>query len=179
MAHRFAGSGDRAAIAGLVYDTLRRKNSAGFLMRSDTPRATILGMLRLERALSSEAIAALFSGEWFAPAPLSADEREALAADLRLDAPSPAAGDYPDWLDPYLARTFGDEQAEEGGCAGPACAAGSAGQYAQGFAREAQAALRHLGATLCRWSPIGPRIELRPDAETQRPRRTRLSRRAR
>ncbi len=30
LAHRFAGSGDRAAIAGLVYDTLRRKSSARF-----------------------------------------------------------------------------------------------------------------------------------------------------
>ena len=28
LAHRFAGSGDRAAIAGLVYDALRRKASA-------------------------------------------------------------------------------------------------------------------------------------------------------
>ena len=24
------------------------------------------------------------------------------------------AGDYPEWLDPYLARVFGDERAEEG-----------------------------------------------------------------
>ncbi|MGZ8325785.1 MAG: MFS transporter, partial [Rhodoplanes sp.] len=31
LAHRFAGSGDRAAIAGLVYDALRRKSSAAFL----------------------------------------------------------------------------------------------------------------------------------------------------
>ncbi len=28
LAHRFAGSGDRSAIAGLVYDALRRKASA-------------------------------------------------------------------------------------------------------------------------------------------------------
>src|SRR3989442_240594 len=32
LARRFAGSGDRAAIAGLVYDTLRRKASAAFVM---------------------------------------------------------------------------------------------------------------------------------------------------
>ena len=30
--HRFAGSGDRAAISSLVYDTLRRKASSGYLM---------------------------------------------------------------------------------------------------------------------------------------------------
>jgi 16S rRNA (cytosine967-C5)-methyltransferase len=28
LAHRFAGSGDRAAIAGLVYDALRRRASS-------------------------------------------------------------------------------------------------------------------------------------------------------
>ena len=30
LAHRFAGSGDRAAIAGIAYDALRRKASAAF-----------------------------------------------------------------------------------------------------------------------------------------------------
>ena len=39
LAHRFAGSGDRAAIAGLVYDALRRRLSSAFIMRSETPRA--------------------------------------------------------------------------------------------------------------------------------------------
>ena len=51
LAHRFAGSGDRAAIAGLTYDALRRKASAAFLMGEDTPRAVVFGMLRLERKL--------------------------------------------------------------------------------------------------------------------------------
>src|ERR1700757_1194122 len=51
LAHRFAGSGDRAAIASLVYDTLRRNASAAYLMGDDTPRARVLGMLRLERGL--------------------------------------------------------------------------------------------------------------------------------
>ena len=37
--HRFAGSGDRAAIAGLVYDALRRRASAGYVMgESDAAR---------------------------------------------------------------------------------------------------------------------------------------------
>src|SRR5215475_461743 len=37
--HRFAGSGDRAAIAGLVYDTLRRKSSSAWLMGEASPLA--------------------------------------------------------------------------------------------------------------------------------------------
>ena len=32
LAHRFAGSGDRAAIAGLVYDALRRRASSAWIM---------------------------------------------------------------------------------------------------------------------------------------------------
>ena len=31
LSHRFAGSGDRAAIGGLVYDALRRKASSAWL----------------------------------------------------------------------------------------------------------------------------------------------------
>src|SRR3954454_14803577 len=69
-AHRYAGSGDRAAIAGLVWDVLRRRASAAWLMDADTPRARVLGMLRLERAMDTEAISNLCHGEGFAPQPL-------------------------------------------------------------------------------------------------------------
>src|SRR5919204_6062926 len=67
LAHRFAGSGDRAAIAGLVYDALRRKASAAWIMGETTPRAVMLGMLKRERGLDVEAIAALADGARFAP----------------------------------------------------------------------------------------------------------------
>src|SRR6476659_8549421 len=80
LSHRFAGSGDRAAIAGLVYDALRRRASSAHMMGNVEPRAVMLGMLRLKRNLDVEAIAALASGSRFAPAPLSAEERARLAA---------------------------------------------------------------------------------------------------
>ncbi len=67
--HRFAGSGDRAAIAGLVWDVLRRRASSAHLMGSETPRARALGMLRLERGMDADAIAALCDGGRFAPEP--------------------------------------------------------------------------------------------------------------
>ena len=57
LGHRFAGSGDRAAIAGLVYDALRRRASSAYLMGADTPRAILLGMLKRERGLDTDAIA--------------------------------------------------------------------------------------------------------------------------
>ena len=62
LSHRFAGSKDRAAIASLVYDGLRRKASAAWLMNDPSPRAIIIGALRLERDLPPDVIAALFSG---------------------------------------------------------------------------------------------------------------------
>jgi 16S rRNA (cytosine967-C5)-methyltransferase len=61
LSHRFAGSSDRAAIAGLVYDALRRKASSAWLMDEASPRAALIGMLRRERGLDSAAIEALCS----------------------------------------------------------------------------------------------------------------------
>ena len=80
LSHRFAGSGDRAAIAGLVYDALRRKTSSAWLMGHDSPRAVLLGMLRRERALDAQAIATLCDGSRYAPAPLTQEESAALAS---------------------------------------------------------------------------------------------------
>src|SRR3954452_10174830 len=70
-AHRYAGSGDRAAISGLIWDVLRRRASSAWLMDDDTPRARVLGMLKLERGLETDAIATLCDGSRFAPEPLS------------------------------------------------------------------------------------------------------------
>src|SRR3982750_1851425 len=67
LSHRFAGSGDRAGIAGLVYDALRRRASSAFLMGEDTPRAIVLGMLKRERGHDRDAITTLFDGSRFAP----------------------------------------------------------------------------------------------------------------
>ena len=77
LSHRFAGSGDRAAIAGLVYDALRRKASAAFLMDDASARANMIGMLHLQRGLDTGAIGALFDGSRFAPEPLTDAEMRA------------------------------------------------------------------------------------------------------
>ena len=37
LSHRFAGSGDRAAIGNLVYDALRRRASLAWRMGGETP----------------------------------------------------------------------------------------------------------------------------------------------
>src|ERR1700758_3610801 len=114
LSHRFAGSGDRAAIAGLAYDALRRKASTAFLMQDVGARANLIGMLRLQRDLSPEQITALFDGSRFAPPSLTDAEQRALGQGSLAGAPPHVLGDYPEWLDPHLARMFGDARAEEG-----------------------------------------------------------------
>ncbi len=113
LAHRFAGSKDRAAIASLVYDALRRRASAAYVMGEAGPRAVLLGALALGRGMDVQTIAGLCTGERFAPEPRTAEERGRLAAlDLR-GAPPAAAGDFPDWLAEDLAAAFGDRLVEE------------------------------------------------------------------
>ena len=92
LAHRFAGSGDRAAISGLVYDALRKKSSSAWIMGGPSPRAEMLGALRQTHDLDAEAIAALFSGEGHAPAKLTEAERERLAAADLSGAPAHVVG---------------------------------------------------------------------------------------
>ena len=113
LSHRFAGSGDRGAIASLVYDALRRRSSARWLVDADSSRATVIGMLALQREMTGEEIARLFSGERFAPSPLTEVERAALS-DRRLeDAPPQIQGDVPDWLWPAFEAAFGPDAVAE------------------------------------------------------------------
>ena len=165
LSHRFAGSGDRAAIAGLVYDALRRRASSAFVMGSGDPRAVMLGMLRLERGLDAEAVARLFDGGRYSPELLTGEEQAKLAtADLG-NAPPHIAGDYPDWLDPLLAKTFGDERAEEGAALASRAPLDLRVNTFKAEREEASAALAELSPEPARWSPVGLRIAQKPDAK--------------
>jgi 16S rRNA (cytosine967-C5)-methyltransferase len=165
LARRFAGSGDRAAIAGLVYDTLRRKAAAAFLMGADRPRALMLGMLRLERKLDVDAIARLCDGSGHAPAPLETPERAALANAALAGAPPWVAGDYPEWLDSHLAAVFGEERAAEGAALASRAPLDLRVNTLKADRERVAAELAHLDAKPARWSPFGLRIRLDPDAK--------------
>lgn len=163
-AHCFAGSGDRAAISGLVYDLLRRQASSAWIMDNDTPRSRLLGMLKLERGMNSDAIASLCDGGRFAPEPLTDGERQALASRSLLDAPPHIAGDYPQWLDVYLDEAFGGDRAAE--AAAMACRAPLDLRVNTLKAKRDKVlgSLQHLGVTATPWSPLGLRIMLGADA---------------
>ena len=162
--HRFAGSGDRAAIAGLVWDVLRRRASSAWIMDEDTPRARVLGMLHLERKLDTDAIAALCDGGRFAPSPLSEAERAALTSRSLEAAPTPVAGDYPEWLDPYLAQVFGDDRVAEAAAMASRAPLDLRVNTLKAKRDKILASTAHLGTMPTPWSPIGLRIDLAADA---------------
>jgi 16S rRNA (cytosine967-C5)-methyltransferase len=166
VTHRFAGSGDRAAIAGLVYDALRRRASSAWIMNSETPRAVALGMLKRERNLSAEGIAQLCDGSQYAPPALNNDERKALEAGSLKDAPPYVLGDYPEWLDDHLARSFGDDRGEEGAALASRAPLDLRINTLKAEAEEAITALADLSPEPTRWSPWGLRIRLSADAKS-------------
>jgi len=114
LSHRFAGSGDRAAIGNLVFDVLRTRASAAYAMGDDSPRSLVLRTLASHWGLGPEGVAALADGSRFAPSPLSPAELEGLRREVPSDAPAFIRGDFSDWLAPEFEQAFGDRAAEEG-----------------------------------------------------------------
>jgi 16S rRNA (cytosine967-C5)-methyltransferase len=159
LAHRFAGSSDRAAISSLVYDALRRKSSSAWIMGEATPRAEILGALKHD----VEAIAVLFSGEGHAPAALTDAERARLAGADLSGAPPHVAGDFPEWLAPEFEASFGASAAEEGRALAERAPVDLRVNLLKATRDKALAALSHLKPEPTPFSPVGLRIAMRPD----------------
>jgi 16S rRNA (cytosine967-C5)-methyltransferase len=163
-AHRYAGSGDRAAISGLIWDVLRRRASSAWIMDDDTPRARVLGMLRLERGLDPDAIAGFCDGGRFAPEPLTGRERAALASRSLVDAPPHIAGDYPEWLDGYLAEVFGADRVAEAVAMASRAPLDLRVNTLKAKREKVLGSTAHLKTMPTPWSPLGLRIELGADA---------------
>ena len=163
--HRFAGSGDRSAIGSLLFDALRRRASSAWLMGAETPRAVLLGALRLARNMSAEDIAKLADGSRFAPEPLSDDEKKRLETGSLGKAPPHIAGDYPEWLDTHFAQSFGDERWQEGMALANRAPLDLRVNTLKGGRDGAAKELSHLNPAPTRWSSHGLRIELSADGK--------------
>jgi 16S rRNA (cytosine967-C5)-methyltransferase len=163
LAHRFAGSGDRAAISALVYDALRRKSSSVWLMGEATPRAEVIGALRQTRGLDADAIAELFSGEGHAPAKLTEAERVRLTSADLSGAPACVAGDFPEWLMPHFEASFGADAAAEGFALAERAPVDLRANLLKTNRDKALAALAHLAPQPTPLSPVGLRIAIRAD----------------
>ncbi len=163
LTHRFAGSGDRAAISALVYDALRRKSSSAWLMGEATPRAEAIGALKQTRGLDIAAIEALFTGDGHAPSPLTDAERERLATATLAFAPAHVAGDFPEWLTSQFEAAFGADAAAEGRALADRAPVDLRANRLKTTREKALAALAHLEPQPTPLSPVGLRIAIRAD----------------
>lgn len=168
-AHRFAGSGDRAALSSLVYDALRRRASSAYLMGEtlgeETPRGVALGMMKLGRGLDVEAISGLCDGSRFAPAPLTEAERARLTDATLDDAPASVRGDYPEWLDASLEAVFGEARDAEGAALADRAPLDLRVNSLKGAIDKAQQQVAHLNPVPGPWSPLTLRIALEADGK--------------
>lgn len=119
---RYIGAKDRGDIASLVYGILRRwARLHWWLERHDhlpDPRALVLVDCILAQKRSADAVAGLFNGAKFAPAPLSDRERRLIRAldTHTLDHPSQpdsVRAEVPDWADAPMRTAFGDRYLTE------------------------------------------------------------------
>ena len=101
--HRFAGSGDRAAIRDHVFDALRRLRSSEWSGGGAGGRRVLIGLLR-NRGQNLERV---FTGIGHAPASLSEEERE--TPPPLEDAPAAVRLDVQDWLLPRLEASLGSD----------------------------------------------------------------------
>lgn len=99
--HRFAGSGDRRAIADHVYSTVRRMRSAAFVAGVEGSEIDGRALLRGSLMLDGSDPALFFTGEGYAPSPLTSAESRAPRA--LTEAPRAVCLDLPDWLETELA----------------------------------------------------------------------------
>ncbi|HLN08546.1 MAG TPA: RsmB/NOP family class I SAM-dependent RNA methyltransferase, partial [Xanthobacteraceae bacterium] len=81
-------------------------------------------------------------------------------------APLPVAGDYPDWLDGHFARTFGDDRGAALAALARRAPLDLRVNTLKGSREQAAAALADVRPSPTRWSPVGLRIEVAPDARS-------------
>lgn len=98
--HRFAGSGDRAAIRDHVFEAIRCRRSFAALGGAETGRGLMIGALRA----AGRDPDVVFTGAGYAPAPLAAGEG---AGAVLAELPEAVRLDCPDWLAPELRASLG------------------------------------------------------------------------
>ncbi|MCO6405564.1 MAG: RsmB/NOP family class I SAM-dependent RNA methyltransferase [Aurantimonas endophytica] len=118
LSHRFAGSGDRAAIGNIVYDVLRRKRSLAWRLDDPSPRALVFGAVLDSSGLDEKGLALALEGDRFAPEMISADDLAGYRTREIAQAPDAVRADVPDWIGPHLAEAFGEDWVEEAAALG-------------------------------------------------------------
>ena len=156
--HRFAGSGDRAAIGNLVYDALRRRLSLAARMGADNARALVLAAAPSALAMAPEAVVAAADGSGYALAPLSEEEAAGLRRPLSPGTADFIRGDFPEWLAPSFARAFGDRAADEGAALARRAPVDLRANLLKADRDKVLKALARYSAVPTPYSPVGVRL---------------------
>ena len=118
---RYAGSKDRAAVQARVYGVMRRLAALRWHLATAgdaDARAWVIADLTLVDGHAPDDVAAVFTGDGYAPPALSESERATVAALAGQPLVDPAMADaarfnYPEWLDAPLRAAFGAAFVEE------------------------------------------------------------------
>ena len=111
--HRFAGSGDRAAIGNLVYDALRYKAEAAWMMGEETPRALAIATYAHVWGKGLEGLLSVCADDPHAPQDISEIEQAALSR-TDLDAiPDEVAANLQPWIWEAFQTSFEEEALNE------------------------------------------------------------------
>ncbi|WP_026381921.1 RsmB/NOP family class I SAM-dependent RNA methyltransferase [Afifella pfennigii] len=167
LSHRFAGSGDRAAIGDIVYDALRKRASIAWRMGSETPRALALGAVVYGWGEDPKKLNQLFSDDRHAPDFLSESECERLESISLQEAPDMVRADAPEWAAEALTSRFGEAFAEEGAALAERPPLDLRVNTLKAGRDKVAGQLARLGAEKTRFSPIGLRLAATAGARRQ------------
>src|SRR5712672_1373224 len=131
-----------------------------------TPAARLSAAIELIETIDTQRVpAAKALKEWgTAHRYAGSGDRAALTSRSLENAPAHIAGDYPEWLDGYLAQVFGDDRVAEATAMASRAPLDLRINTLKAKREKILPSLAHLGAQPAPWSPIGLRIELGADA---------------
>jgi 16S rRNA (cytosine967-C5)-methyltransferase len=157
---RYIGAKDRRAIADALYAVMRRVVAIDCRLGDVAPTSR----LRAARHLVDQGVPpdTIFTGEGYAPPPLTAGEHAALAATAG-PLPDWAEANLPQWLVPAFARRFGDGWPAQAAALNLAAPVDLRVNRLNATREQVQAALAAAGivATATPYSPDGLRLEAR------------------
>lgn len=113
LGHRFAGSGDRAAIGNLVYDCLRQRKSLSYLAGSEANHALVFSLLVNGWKMEEAELRETLDGDKFAPELPSPEDFAAMASRDLNDAELHIQGDIPEWCIPSFEANFDEDWVAE------------------------------------------------------------------
>ncbi len=158
LSHRFAGSGDRAAIGNIVYDALRWRASNAFVMGNGSGRAQALATVVWRWGMGLDGLAAAIGDDRHAPEAPSDDEIARLSAADLSAAPDDVRADVPAWIAPHLERMFGSDWVEEAIALSSRSPLDIRANRLKADREKVRGALQRFGAVPTSYSPDGLRI---------------------